>query len=445
MSESPGIWTADELMTGKPGASSSFTVTVEKNESSSKKGSVRPMGKKGKVDPMDWGMPGHLTKEEVDVFLKFRDEVEKRGGEFKNTVYSFGDIEGEAFCLTRWLRARKYKYDDVIQMVEEATQVRADARKEDFYPDPCAALGCEVGAFTAQFPQLYSGYAKNGCPLFISKPGVLNVDGMECITTLDGILKFHWYAMMHDYKNRLLKHKESYPDFNYFQSVNVIDLDHLSTSQLSQRAMSIIQTQTSIDSVCFPETMNRTLVINAPRFFSMTWSIIKGWIDPRTAGKIELISSRKKWEARMRELVDVDQLPSDYGGKGVATTETLAKESPEGVSKQHFKLVHVRSSGSTAVEVPPGGEMEVTIYTRATTKVIVSIVDSVNKKNVHVPGVVVQHTGGTRENDKPTSQVITKERVKGPVKASVLIESKGGRFSSAGNYMVAVNIYNTLK
>ena len=49
--------------------------------------------------------------------MKFREEVEKRGGEFKNTVYSFGDIEGEAFCLTRWLRARKFKYDDVIAMV----------------------------------------------------------------------------------------------------------------------------------------------------------------------------------------------------------------------------------------------------------------------------------------------------------------------------------------
>ena len=27
------------------------------------------MSKKGVADPMDWGMPGHLTKEEVDVFV----------------------------------------------------------------------------------------------------------------------------------------------------------------------------------------------------------------------------------------------------------------------------------------------------------------------------------------------------------------------------------------
>lgn len=372
--------------------------------------------------------------------MKFRDEVEKRGGEFKNTVYSFGDIEGEAFCLTRWLRARKFKYDDVIAMIEEATEVRADARKHEFYPDPVLALGCDTSVYQAQYPQLYHGHAKNGCPVFISKPGVLNVDGMECITTLDGILKFHWHVMMHDYKNRLLKHKESHPDFSNFQCVVVIDLDHLSTGQLSQKALSIVKTQTAIDSVCFPETMNKTLVINAPRFFSLTWNIIKGWIDPRTAGKIELISSRKNWEARLLEIVDEDQLPSDYGGKGMATTDTLAKEAPEGVTKQHHDLVHVRSSGHTTVDVPAGGELEVKVYTRATTEVTISIVDE-SKKTVYAPGVQVKHTGGTEENDKPTSVVITKERIKGPVKARIQIDSKGGRFSAAGSYMVACNIY----
>lgn len=251
----------------------------------------------------------------------------------------------------------------------------------------------------------------------------------------------HFFIYQHDYKMRLLKHKEAHPDFSNFQCVVVIDLDHLSTSQLSQRALNIVKTQTAIDSVCFPETMNKTLVINAPRFFSLTWNIIKGWIDPRTAGKIELISSRKSWESRLRELVDEDLLPSDYGGKGMATTETLAKEAPEGVLKQHHELVHVRSSGHSTVDVPQGGEMEVKVFTRAATEVSISIVEENNKSNVLAPGVAVKHTGGQGENDKPTSVQITTERIKGPIKARIKIDSSGGRFSTAGNYMVACNIY----
>jgi len=434
-----GVWTADELKNGKSGVDA-HDVTVKMSLKTSK--SVKKLGGSGKVvDPMDWGLPGYLTDDEVATFMKFRDEVEKRDDDFKKTVYSFGVEEGEAFTLCRWLRARKFVFDDVIAMIEEATKVHADARKVDYYPDPVAALGCDPSVFMAQYPQLYHGNAKNGCPVFISKPGVLSVDGMECITTLDGILKYHWHVMMIDYKRRLIQHKEEDPSFSRFESITVIDLDKLSTSQLNSRALNIVKTQTGIDSVCFPETMNRTLVINAPRFFTMTWKIIKGWIDPRTAGKIELISNRSSWEARLLELVDADQLPSDYGGKGVATTVTLSKEAPEGVIKQFHHLLSVRSNGSYSVEVPAGGELEVKVYTRAPAEATFSIVDETNKSTVFVKGVVVKHTGGASEIDQPTSVLITSERISGPAKLKIKVDSKGGRFSAIGNYMLACNIH----
>ena len=374
--------------------------------------------------------------------MKFRDEVEKRGGEFKNTVYSFGLIEGEAYCLGRWLRARKFVYDDVIAMVEEATEVRADAGKHGFYPDPVSALGCGPSLYMHMYPQLYHGKAKNGCPVFISKPGVLNSDGMECITSLDGILKFHWHVMLHDFKNRLIRHKEQHPDFCNFQTVTIIDLEHLSSAQLSKRALSIVKTQTAIDSVCFPETMNRTLIINAPRFFSLTWNIIKGWIDPRTAGKIELISSRKSWEARLKELCEVSEIPSDYGGTGQATTVTMEKEfSPEGVMHEYFETVYVGSSGHATVEVPAGQEVEVTLWTRSINEVVASVVDQNDKTKVFVSGTSFKHTGGTGDNDKPSSMLLTKNRIAGPAKLKIKFESKAGRFSSAGTYFVACSLY----
>jgi hypothetical protein len=182
----------------------------------------------GPKDPLTWGLPGHLTKEETDVFFKFRDEVEKRGGEFRHTVYCFGEEEGEAFAISRWLRARKFVYEDIVKMVEEATQVRKAAKAKDFYPNPVDALGCDSSLFFDQYPQLYSGHAKNGAPLYISKPGILNVDGMECITTLDGIIKFHWHIMMHDFANRLREQKAADPEgFNRYVLFYFIIAIHL--------------------------------------------------------------------------------------------------------------------------------------------------------------------------------------------------------------------------
>ena len=86
----------------------------------------------------------------------------------------------------------------------------------NFYPNPIEALYVDASLYFDQYPQLYSGVAKNGAPLFISKPGILNVDGVECLTTLDGILKFHWYVMMHDFAQRLRAQKKANPNFKRY-------------------------------------------------------------------------------------------------------------------------------------------------------------------------------------------------------------------------------------
>ena len=93
--------------------------------------------------------------------------MEKRDDTFRDTIYSFGEEEGETFALCRWLRARKFVYDDVIAMIEEATETRKEAKAMDFYPDPKLALGCDMSLYFHQYPQLYSGVAKT-CLLYTS-------------------------------------------------------------------------------------------------------------------------------------------------------------------------------------------------------------------------------------------------------------------------------------
>ena len=224
-------------------------------------------------------------------------------------------------------------------MVEEATECRSDARKFDYYPDPEAALGCPPQVFVAQYPQLYSGFSKDGCPVFYSKPGQMDIDGVQCITTLEGILKYHWHIMQHDYRNRLLDFKKSNPSFKRFECVSVLDLSQLTITKVGSRTLDIIKVQANIDSLCFPETMNKMVIVNAPRFFSATWSIIKGFVDARTAAKIELFSSTKAAEKCLRELIEMNELPSDYGGTAESTDVTMSKMSASNVTT---KVLYVR-------------------------------------------------------------------------------------------------------
>lgn len=389
------------------------------------------IGKKRKNKVTDMGYPGYLTKSEFETYLLFREEVNLRGGNFRDCVFCFGNLEDETYACCRWLRARKFHLRDTIKMVEEATECRSKAAHHDFYPDPSDALGVEKSIYLAQYPQLYSGVSKQGCPVFISKPGVLNTTGLENITTLEGILNFHWWAMIHDFGDRLRSQAANDTGFKRFETVAIIDLENLSASQISRRALNIIKLKTEIDSLCFPETLNHMVVINAPSFFSLTWKMISTWVDERTAKKVEIISSRKKWKSRLKELIHIDQLPSDYGGKAQSTMQTIHEDMKyhEGsdLIRIFSKTISVRSSVTFDVQLKKGELMEnIAVFTKSATGASFYI----SKKGKIMKCVSVVHDGqGLGDIERPT-RVTLPGQYRGPSKFTVKVESKSNTFSS---------------
>jgi hypothetical protein len=111
---------------------------------------------------------------------------------------------------------------------------------------------------------------------------------------------------------------------------------------MTSRALAIIKEQAAVDSLCFPETMSKMFIINCPRFFSASWRLIKGWLDPRTASKIEVCSNKDTARKKLLELIDVDQLPSDYGGTGPDTKETLRNQILGEANKLHTEMLYLR-------------------------------------------------------------------------------------------------------
>eukprot|EP00980_Cylindrotheca_fusiformis_P000782 scaffold184_cov125-Cylindrotheca_fusiformis.AAC.17 len=445
------VWDAAQLM----GKNVSFRGLPEGGENSTPNGngapsSPRRFSKRASVKKVEtgidklmlWGQPGHLTQEEVDVYFKFKAEVETRDKDFKDTIYSFGAVEGEVFAYCRWLRARKFNLEDTVKMVEEATVCRNEAKLAGFYPDPSAALGCETSHYLSQYPQLYSGFAKSGAPLFISKPGVLNTDAVECVTTVQNIVKFHWHAMMHDFGGRLRAYKAKNPNFKRFECVCVMDLEHLTMGHLSQKTLSIVKDQSAIDSLCFPETLAKMYIVNGPRFFSTTWKLIKGWLDPRTASKVEVISGRDKWEEKLRDIIDVSELPEDYGGKAPASIKTIENENYSGKLKRvHTEVMYLRGHSSVSHQISSDEEVEITIYTRSKSGAKFTVSDAANKNQAPwVTDFEFMHTGGDGVQDLPSHTSITKEKIPGPATIKVKGDSKSGRFSSS-NFTTIFSVY----
>lgn len=275
---------------------------------------------------------------------------------------------------------------------------------------------------------------------------------MECATTIPRVVQFHWYIMMHDFGNRLRKRKASDADFKNFQCLTVMDLDGLSASQISSKVLSIIKEQAFVDSLCFPETMYKTLVINAPSFFSVTWKIIKGFLDARTAGKIEIISSKSRAHSRLLELVDADQLPADYGGKAESTTDSMTREALEstdipGLKRFKSEIIFVRSQGSSTIDLAVGEEMSVNVHGKGSGSTF-SIYNAFDKSKQSVVGkvnfdhIAIQNDDGSPNLPTVVSLTEASGRVKGPGTFKVKGVSKSTRLTSE-SYLIVCNVFES--
>jgi len=90
-----------------------------------------------------------------------------------------------------------------------------------------------------------------------------------------------------------------------------LDLDGVT---LAHRAMlPFLKAITKIDEDNYPETLGLTVVLNAPWVFhSVLWKIIKPWLDPVVAAKVQVYGS--DFKEQLLKDIDADSLPEEYGG-----------------------------------------------------------------------------------------------------------------------------------
>ncbi|EED14462.1 CRAL/TRIO domain protein [Talaromyces stipitatus ATCC 10500] len=70
---------------------------------------------------------------------------------------------------------------------------------------------------------------------------------------------------------------------------------------------------TWILSTCYPETIDRIHVCNAPTYFSQMWNILKKFVDPVTAEKIVVLKSVDVYPV-LNQSIHHDDIPTQFGG-----------------------------------------------------------------------------------------------------------------------------------
>jgi hypothetical protein len=114
------------------------------------------------------------------------------------------------------------------------------------------------------------------------------------------------------------------------------------------------------------------LILNAPSFFSLTWGIIKKFIDPRTAKRIQVYSNESKGLARVYELIDKSEIPTDYGGTSGRTISSIlleqANTADAALKRQDIELMHLKKRGTpqrVVFELAQGEMLTIQVYTRS--------------------------------------------------------------------------------
>jgi len=379
------------------------------------------------------GYPGELNEDEVAACRKFRQELEQKesdtevtnGKFYREVVDAFHSVEEEPYALCRFLRARKFDVNAAMVMVDEGVGIWANGREHKFYPDANVAIGNPLSVLRTQYPVIYHGIAKNGCPVSYFLAGQVSVEGLECVTTLEKLSCLAWHQMMYTFPKQIAKAQATNPDVVRCEAVSVIDLKGLKASALNVRTLEVLKSMATINK-CFPEILNCMAIVNAPAFFSFSWSIIKKILDPRTAAKIKIFSNTQQGLAWIRSMIDEDQILSDYGGTGPCFDKVMQAEGGGIIAKRRIVelvSVHHGSRNSKCFEMTGDEIAELWVYTRSFHGCRAKVLkDGEILKAADVRGVASRAEEGVANLEPNRTKIMS--GLKGPGKYEFLVESK---------------------
>lgn len=168
------------------------------------------------------------------------------------------------------------------------------------------------------------------------------------------------------------------------------------------------------------------LVLNAPSFFTFSWKLIKTFIDPRTASRIQLFSSREKGLKAMELLIDKQkQIPFDYGGGNISLQEAFLKEcSDSEIVRQDIELLHCRRRGKKGLQktwiLKADENIEIAVYTRSVSKASLEVILNGSViKTVHAQCSFVEEEPGTGKSTPHPRKTLLMTSLAGPGEVNV--------------------------
>lgn len=246
----------------------------------------------------EWG----ISREREEILLaEFRTQLEAAVGPLKPMF--------DRFYLRRFLRARQHDLVKAKAMFQAHLKWRVENKIDTILQDFHFQ---ERDAFLSQYPQGYHKTDKMGRPIYIQHIGAIKIKQLAEVTTDDRMIRFH----VQEYE-RCLKYifpacsKKAGRHID--QTFAIMDVKGVGLKHLTGDVKSILTRITETDQNNYPETLGKTVIINAPTVFKMIWAMVRPMLDIRTQAKIEVAPS--DYMKLLLRHIDIENIPDYLGGK----------------------------------------------------------------------------------------------------------------------------------
>ncbi|XP_056170092.1 CRAL-TRIO domain-containing protein C23B6.04c-like [Syzygium oleosum] len=241
-------------------------------------------------------------------------------------------------CLRRYLVARNWNVEKSKKMLEESLKWRSTYKPEEIRWPEVAHEGETGKVSRADFHDRF------GRTVLIMRPGKQNTKSAE------GNIRHLVYLI----ENSILNLAEGQESMSW-----LIDFTGwtLRTQVPVRTALDIINVLQSH----YPERLAVAFLYNPPRIFEAFWKAIKYFLDPKTFEKVKFVYPKNKDSVElMSTFFDVDNLPSEFGGK--ATLKYDHEEFSRMMAEDDVKTAkfwalddkpHNPSNGHVGVEASP--------------------------------------------------------------------------------------------
>ncbi|XP_052293790.1 phosphatidylinositol/phosphatidylcholine transfer protein SFH9 isoform X2 [Citrus sinensis] len=238
--------------------------------------------------------------------------------------------------MLRFLKARKFDIDKTFQMWVEMLNWRkengVDTIMQDFVYE-------EYDEVQSCYPHGYHGVDKEGRPVYIERLGQIDPSKLMSCTTVERFLKYHVQGFEKTFSEKFpacsiaaKRHIDS--------TITILDVQGVNWMSFGKVAHDLVMRIQKIDGDNYPEILHQMFIVNAGSGFKLVWNTAKGFLDPKTTAKIQVLGY--KFHDKLLEVIDSSQLPDFLGGTCSCPNEGGCLKSNKGPWSDPgiMKLVH---------------------------------------------------------------------------------------------------------